>query len=507
MTKIEVELHDDVIGIINKLKNIEDTGIELVVPEGAVLFENIINLKLLKSWSDRENKVINFNTDDANGQNMLSYLENGGTPSAGNFPEEETEELEEYTSKKKINLPKLNFSFLRFKKKGLFIGLGILIILAAAGFVGYRILSQKPVANVKIVVNSQPLTRSVEIKAINGAESNAEQKILHASTVQASIDDELTIQTTGEETIGEYAEGEITIYNKTNKDKEFKKGTDIIYKNDKGDKFVYETQDDVKVPAAVPGPNPGDPITPSGEDVDVKAKEIGKDYNIDKGEDLEVEDQDKSDFEAEVKKDIDGGAEETVNVVAQEDLDSLKKQLAENSQEKVMRALEDAVTEDQKLIKGSESMSVTKEEYNHELGDQTDEVSLKETFTATGLAYKSSDLDKLLENLVEDFVPEGFVLSSKERMTKVDVLGNTDSTVLSDSEADLQVTLRTFVVPDISDETVKDNLKGKSVGEAEKYLGGIRNIKTYELNIEPTIPLFNKIPNDINRINIILERE
>lgn len=508
MTKIEVELHDDVISIINKLKNIEDTGIELVVPEGAVIFENIINLKLLKSWSDRENKVINFNTNDANGQNMLSYLENGDTPLTESLPEaEESEELEEYTAKRKLKLPKLNFSFFNFRKKGLLIGLVVLLILLGGGFVGYRLLSQKPVASVKIVVNSQPLTRSVEIRAVNGAETNPEEKILQAKTVEASVDDELTIPTTGEETIGEYAEGEITIYNKTDKEKEFKKGTDIIYKNKDDKKFVYETRDDVTVPAAVPGANPGDPITPSGEDVDVKAKEIGEDYNIDKGEDLEVEDQDTSDFEAEVKKDIDGGKEEKVKVVSQEDLDALKKQLAENSEEKAVRALEDSVKGDEKLIKGSQNVAVTKEEYSNELGDQVEEVTLKQTFTAKGLSYKTSDLDNLLDSIVKDFVPEGFVLSNKERVVKVDVLGNTDSTVLSDTESDLQVTLRTFVVTDISEDEVKDNLLGKNISDAEKYLGSIRNVKTYQLNIEPTIPLFNKIPNDKSRINLTLERE
>lgn len=508
MTKIELELHDDIISVFNKLKNIQDTGIELVVPEGAVLFENILNLKLLKNWSDRESKVLNFNTNDVNGQNMLMFLENGGEESMADGEEDEgTEALEEYVSKKKLAMPKINLPAFRLKSKLPLIIFIILLLLVGGAFAAYKIISGLQSAEVKIVVNSQPLTRSLEIKVRDGAESSAADKILAGTTVEASVEDELTIETTGEKTVGEFAEGEITIYNKTSEEKEFKEGTDIIFNEGEDDELIYELKDDVTVPAAVPGENPGDPITPSGESVEVIATEIGEDYNLDEGEDLKVEDQEESDFEAEVTEEIDGGAEEEVSIVAQEDLDELKAQLAENSEEKVMRALDEAIPSDEKLVKGSTGITVTKEEYSHALEEETEEVALKETFVARGLVYRSEELDNLLEELVEEFVPEGYVLSTKERVINVEVLGNTDSTVLTNTEADLQVTLKTFVVPDISEDAVKEELIGKSLNEAQKILGSVRNIKTYELNMERNIPFFDKIPDDKDRIKITVERE
>jgi len=241
--------------------------------------------------------------------------------------------------------------------------------------------------------------------------------------------------------------------------------------------------------------------------VDVEAAEIGKKYNLDDGEDLEIEGKKKSEFEAEVKEDIDGGKEETIMIVAQEDVDNVIQKLLENSEEKSLRALSEKVSGGQKLVSGSENVVVAKEEFSHKLDDETEELTLSQTFSAKGLVYTPDDLDKLMDSLMEEFVPEGFVLSTKERIVNVEVLGNTETTVLSAAEADLQVTLKTFVVTDISEEIIKQALMGKSPKDAEKYLGSIRNVKTYELSINPRIPLFDFIPKDASRIIINLERE
>lgn len=509
MTKIEIELHEDVISVLHKIKEINDTGIELVVPEGAVLFDNILNLKLLQKWSDQEEKVINFQTDDMNGQNMLMSLEE-----EEKSPEEITAEgassIEEKVPAQKLSMPKVSLSLpvIKFKKgKFLIILLIVLAFLGLVGYLAYDHYSNQPVADIKIIVNSDPLTRSLEIKVINGQESSAEEKILKGLTMEASLEDEITVETTGEKIVGEKAKGEITIYNKTIEEKEFKEGTDIFYTDDDDDEYVYELTEDVTVPAREDPEEPEDPIVPGSANVEVEATEIGNDYNIDEGEDLEVEDQEESDFVAEVNEDIDGGKEETIMIVSQEDIDSAIDALAENSEENALRALDMKITGDQKLIKGSESVAVVKEIFSHKLDDETEELTLAQTFTAKALTYNLNDLNNLVEELTEDLIPEGFEISTKERSVNVEVLGNTETTVLNSNEADLQVTLKTFVVPKISEDAIKQDIMGMDVGDAQKYLGSIRNIKTYELNLKPNIPLFDYIPKDESRIIINLERD
>lgn len=515
MTKLEVEIHDNVISVLHKLKSVNDTGIELIVPEGSVLFENILNLKLIQKWAESENCVISFQTNDQNGQNMLISMENGKKLSENiEGVEDMTESLDEEVPQQKFKMPKFSLSLPSVKlKKGKIIIFIILVLalLGVIGYGGYRYALNQPVANVKVIVDSQPLTRSLEIKVRNGVDTDAENKILKGTTVEASVEDEVTVETTGEKVVGEKAEGKIYIYNKTNEEKEFDDGTEVIYKDKDKNEYVYELKDDVTVPAReeTPGESPSDPITVVNgrAEVEVVAKEVGSKYNIDKGEDLDVEDEDNDDFVAEVSEDIDGGSRDTVQIVTQEDLETAAASLLEKAEETAYRALDNKISGDQTLINGSESLTIVTEEYSHKIDNETKELTLKQTFAAKGLVYNPKELDDLIDELIKEFIPQDFVLSTKERSVGVEVLGNTDGTVLNASEADLQVTIRTYVVTDISENTIKKDLMGKNVNDAQKYLGSIKDIKTYEFGIEPHIPLFDFVPKDESRIIITLERE
>ena len=513
MIRIEVELHEDIVSVLQKLKSANDTNVELFVPEGAVLFDNILNLKLLEKWASQEERVINFQTDDPNGQNLLSSLEE--KEAADEEPSEEIiETLEDAVPPQKINLPKRRLTLPVIKLKRGKILLVLFLLLAFLGLIGaiaYQKISGMPVANIKIIVNSQPLIRSFEIKLKNGVETSPENKLLKGTTLETNLEDEVVVETTGIKMIGEKAEGRVTIYNKTDEDKKFKKGTTLVFEDDDDTEYEFVTQDDVPVPAREEQPDPENVemliyIKGSAE-VDVTAKNIGKKYNLDEGEDLTIDGEKKSEFEVEVKKDISGGKEEEIKIVSQEDIDSALQKLLEKSEESALRVLGQKIGSDQRLISGSETVSVIKEVFSHKLDDETEELKLSQTFSARGLVYAPTDLDAVVDTLVESFVDEGYVLSTKERSVNVEVLGNTETTVLNDTEADLQVTLKTFTITDISEEMIRNEIMGKSVADAQKYLGSIRNVKTFELSLDQRIPMFDYIPKDVERVVINLERE
>ena len=517
MTKIEVELHEDVVSVLNKLKNINDTGIELSVPEGAVLFENILNIKLIKKWSEKESRVVNFETNDERGQNMLLSLEEqvfkADSPEEMDYEEEEAENSYSEVVEKKVqkgNYRKVPFLTFLSKKKNIGIFVALLLILGLGGIFLYKFVSTQPVAYIKVVVNSQPLTKSLSIRVKNDSLTNAEQKTLKGYMIEAYVDDSLKIPTTGEKTIGEKAQGSITIINKTSENKKIKKGTTLTYENN-DQLYEYITLKEIEVEGkteTVGLEGSGDVVVVWGrEEVDVEAKEIGDKYNLEKAKKLKFDDYKTSEMEAEVEEKIDGGKEEKIKIVAQEDIDELKTKLSENSNEKAIRALETKVGNGIKLINGSTMVSVFKESFSQALDEEAEEITLEQTFVAKGLTYEQEELNNLVDKLVEGFIPENYVLSTKERAVNVEVLGNTDKTVLSETEADIQVTLKTYVVTDISEEKVINDLMGKKAPEAERYLGGIRNVKTYELNIAPKFPFFDYIPYDENRIEVVLERE
>lgn len=499
MTKLDLEIHDDIVSAINKIRAINDSGIELIVPENSVLFENIINLKIIQNFSENLGLNVIFTTQDEIGNNLISMLD--GDSNVNEFVESSKGDILENTVMSKPKF-KLKFKMPNFKK-----GLIFLLLLGVIGAVVF-FAAQTRHAYAKIVVNSQALTRSLTVKVKTDGTTNPEQKILRGFEITAEAEEASDIETTGEKIIGEKAEGKATIYNKTTDEKKFKKGAILTFDKD-DEELNFITQDDVTVPASAPE-DPEDPasaLKPGSAEVDVVAEIVGETYNLAEEKALGVDGQKKASFEAEVSKEIKGGKSEKVKIVAQSDIDKLKEKIKSQGTDSATNALKRKVELKQAFIDGSTTLSVTKETFSHKLGEETDKLTLTQTVTATGLVYLKEDLSKLTDTLVQDLIPEGFELSDKDRDINVEVLGNSNSATLTAKEADIQVTLKSYIVTKIDENSLKERLKGKSFEEGQKVLGGISNVKTYELKISPSVPLINKVPTNPEKIEIDIVRE
>jgi hypothetical protein len=509
MTKIELEVHDDALTAINKIKGLNDSGIELIIPEGSILFDNIISLKLIQQLAEKSQKIIQFTTDDETGLSLISllgkpvgqgYSQNTGSefrsePQLSNIPERGRFAFDK-PSLPKIKLPKFN---------GM-LALLVVTVLLMAGVLFF--ISKKPVAYVKIVVNSQPFTRSPTIKVKASSDIDSEKMELKGQSLEVSI--EVTDETpaTGEKLVGEKAEGEVTLYNKTITEIKIEKGTKLNY--DKKD-LVFLTNDDVTIPPKEEQPNPDDPKTQIfklGEaEVKITASDIGDQYNINADEDLGVDDYKSSELTAKTKEKTSGGESKLVKVISEEDKVTIQKKVSTAAIDKASADLKFKLGKTQRLVEGSVTTQITKEAYSAKPGDEAEKLNLTVYANATGLTYMDADLNSFLDKKVQDMVPRGYVLSEKKREVIVTPLGNSSSSVLNSTEADLQITLKTFIVTEINKDEIKKNLGGKTQAEAEKILGSVTNISTYGIEIKPTIPLFNKVPKDPNRIILEVENE
>ncbi|EKE00180.1 MAG: hypothetical protein ACD_22C00081G0003 [uncultured bacterium] len=508
MTKLDLEIFDDVITVLNKIRNINDEGIELDIPEGSVLFENILNLKLLQKRAEDLGKVVHFKTLDEAGLNLISIVTEGNLAENTASPINTTAESNTYPTKrfKGISLPsiklpkalpKINLPSFGGKLPPVWPVIGVtLAVLLLIGGVIYA--QNAPKAKIKVVVNSLPLTKSVQIKVRKDASSDATAKILRGVIIQAENAEESTIATTGTKTEGKKAKGVVKVYNKTTSEVTLKKAVKLKYKD-----FTFVLDEEIAIPAATENIiDPTQPNIPGEKQANVTAGEIGKDYNIDKGKTLEVNSYKTADVVATSTEDFEGGESKTIKVVAEKDITDLSSQTLTKSQTNSAEALADKLSSSQKLITGSTTSTLVKEEFTPKVGEEADTLKITQVVSASGLVYVTSELNTLLDGLVKDLIPDGYILSSKERDVKVDILGNSDTTVLSTTEADLQVTLKTYIIPDIKEDTIKDELRGKSTGDAQKYLGSIKNVKTYELNINPTIPFFQRIPTKTENIEV-----
>ncbi len=507
MIRLQLEQTDNVMEAINKINDLSDLNVELIIPEKSILFENYLNLKLIQNEADKMEKSVEFYTEDESGNNLIMSLngKSSGSFVQNNF-EEESPKAKETKGKMplpKIHLPKFNIKIPSFIKarKGILI-MGLLMLAFVASFIIYGI--KTPKVSAKISVHSQSLTRSVTIRVKSGATTDVNTKILKGSVLSSTVDITKEANTTGTKIIGEKAKGEVTIYNYTSDSVILDKNTKMTYEGKSTD-LVYYLKDSVTIPASST-PDPGSPKVPSEKSGEITASEIGDFYNISDGKTLVIKGYSKDNVVGKTKNDVDGGKSQVVKIVAAEDRTNLSNTALTDATTKAASDIKNKLAGNQKFVDGSVQAKIIKETFNKNVGDQVDKLSLTQSISADGLIYINSELNKFLDEYVKDRVPEDFVLSSQSRDVNVEVLGNSTSSVLTSTEADLQVTLKTFVVPDIKEDEIKKALIGKTPAEAEKILGSIKNVNSYEFNLSPSIPFFGRVPKDLSRIEITIER-
>lgn len=510
MTKLDLEIHDDALKVLNKIKSINDSGIELVIPEGSVLFDNILNLKLIEKQAEAMGVSVQFTTNDEAGNSLISGME-GGVESA--YPDEQfsgqpsTQGLQEEKKKLRISVPKISFKFPKLNFSGKSVYLFVLIFLIIL-VVMYSLAGRSlPKAEAKIVLSSTPLTRSVSVKVQKGTETNIQNSILKGSPVETTIETSGEIETTGEKLIGEKAKGKVILYNKSTEEITLKKGAELLYDDDnEGYKFSLDSE--VTIPSShQEGSDPSSPIIPGEKETEVTAQDIGSGYNISKDKSLEVSKYKKSVLEAKAKSSFEGGKADKVKVVAEIDRTNLSKTLQEQGLSGIEISLKSKLVSPNKLISGAVGSVVTKEAFSHKTGDQADKITLTQTLSVTGLTYSETELNDMLNKLSDSMAPQNFSLSKKDWSVKVEVLGNSTNSVLSTTEADLQVTLKTSIIPIVDKEQIKKSMAGKPYTEATKILGSITNVSNYELRINPALPFFRKVPKDLTKIEVTVENE
>uniref|UniRef100_A0A7C4XSV9 Baseplate protein J-like domain-containing protein n=1 Tax=candidate division WWE3 bacterium TaxID=2053526 RepID=A0A7C4XSV9_UNCKA len=533
MEKLNIEIHEDVISVIDRIRDLSSSDVELIIPDGAVLFDNGLNLKLIKKEGEKLGKKILFSTTDFGGKHLISLVDETGslaeglehsdfTPIAVSLDEvigEKHIKSKTWMNKNKwafsfapvlgvfrrLKVPKVNISKPNLNVVWIVAGLVFALLIIGAGS---WFLWTVPKANIELSVNSQPLVKSIQISVENGAKNSAASRTLEGRVSSAVVTEAVKTKTTGTKQIGEKAEGKIKIINRTTTEKEFEKGEELYSKDD--DDLVYVLDDDVTVPAAQledPGDPLNSPLVPGNAEVNITARDIGKKYNLSKGETLEFDDYKSIDYVAEAKEDISGGMSEEVKVVVQADLDKLTADLASVFKGKSAEALKSAVQPGWILVVGSESSSSISKKFNKKVGDVADEVELSESMNYQGLSYSSQGLNSLLEELLDGFVPEDFELSDEGRDIKAEVLGNTDKTILNTNKADLQVTIKANIIPIIDSERIKTSLLGTKVSEAERLLNEVKNVKNYGINIDPNIPFFRRIPKNPENVSLNVNLE
>jgi hypothetical protein len=248
-------------------------------------------------------------------------------------------------------------------------------------------------------------------------------------------------------------------------------------------------------------------MIPGEARVKIVASDIGDDYNIDDGKTLEFSDYDKDELVAKTKEDLSGGKSEEIKVVTAEDKTNLSNELKPISIKKAEESLRSKLAQTQKLVEGSIQTTVSSENFSADVDAEEDKLSLTQTVTAKALVYTNNDLNNFIDEYFKGVIPEGHYMPDKDKEVSVNVLGNSTNSILTSNEADIQVTLRSVVIPDIKEDEVKESLKGKTNQEARVIIESLKNVEQYEFSISPVVPFFSKVPKDANRIDVVIVKE
>ena len=507
MQRISLEIYTSAYEAVKILTAVTDQRLELEIPAGSVLLDNILNLKIILQSAKKAGKTVDFITADPFGQNLVKILKGETEERVSKEPDYvaggvQVASVPVKSAGPKVNLPKISLPIIgfNFKKLGLIVPI-LLVILAGVGFLYLR---SKHRAEIVLHFSPQKSVKSVQVKVGDGMKTDLDKKVLAGLKVTRTLDHSAEIASTGTKLEGEKAKGKITLYNSTEEDITLKKGTQVTYNKD-DTSYIFTTDAEVTIPARTDSPPPDTTITKGTAEVAVTAETIGESYNLKKEREFSVKGYKSSQLTGSNSADFKGGSSEEIQIVTQADLTKLEQELGSYIDQTTADALKNAVATGFSLVDKSQKVSGKSIVHNNKVGDEKAKLSGSITAQVEGLTYSKAELNDFMEKLSASLVAPGFEFYSYSKDLQVEVLGNTENTVLSPTEADLQVTFRFFIVPKIDKTKVFESVSGKNPQEAYDILNKINGVESADLQVYPNFPLFKNVPARESAVGITTE--
>ena len=333
------------------------------------------------------------------------------------------------------------------------------------------------------------LTLSTEVSSID-----LENTTIPASLVEKTVTGEDSIETTGTKIIGDLAEGEVVIYNRTSLPKTFLKDTVLAY-----GKLKFALVDDVSVASKSAGIDYVD--VPGKATTKIVAVSIGAESNLPAGSELVIGSFTKETYVAKNESALSGGSSEEVRVVDKEDLASLKDSLVKKLETSAQAELESTLGDDSGIYILGGGSKITSESYSSELGSPADLLTLTLTINAKGLSYKKHDIEELVASTLEKAIPPGYVRTDSLPVIELnEVKSESENTLTAASKVTVEL------LPIVDKTSVALSLKGQSSSNVETALSGLAGLKNANVSITPLWlpPRFKRLPKNPNNITVLI---
>lgn len=331
----------------------------------------------------------------------------------------------------KLSLNGLNFSFM--KSRGVIIVAIVISLLALFAGVFVSVYSLHK-ATITLLYRTPKINKEI---TMNDIRTKDQSKTIEVSGKVAA---------TGKKTVGEKAKGTIQIFNVEKAERSLKKGTEV--KTDSGIVFLLDT--DVKVASASSSTTSGGDvtITTGKQKVVVTAGALGTEGNISKDTKLTFSGISSESLKAAADGAFSGGTKRDITTVSRDDIDKLDKKVKNDARNQVKT---------ESSIEQLAVVTLSNEDYSHEVGQEGSEVSVKAQATVTiPQSDETAIKSEIVKKLASD-VESGYALTKESIQYVV--------TKASEKGGKVNVTLKVNATPQyiLNRERFLIDAKGKSI--------------------------------------------
>jgi len=370
-----------------------------------------------------------------------------------------------------------------FKNKGfLLAGVGV------GGVLGIVILILTFAAKAEVKLLGKPWKIDQEFQFTVSARENqinSEKMILPGRELVVKIPVKKTNEVKGKKIVGDKAKGEIVIYNGSEKNKTFSKGTSL--KTPEGLKFVL--LEEITVPAKTTDFNSTPPIDKWGEaKVEAEAAQIGAEYNIPVNITLNLESlaTTQSGFLAKTASDFSGGSSREIQAVAKEDKENLLKESFQEAENQAKEQLKNQISPNDFLLEDSMRLKEKSERFDKEVGDEASQITLEGEYTFLAYYFTESDWKNLAEQVILKQKPVEYQKIPQEEIKNFSLVKKDEKKGEYLYLAKIQATF----LPEIDSLAIAKNLKLKSFAAGKKYLNSLNNVVGFDVNFRPNFLSF-----------------
>ncbi|MFZ5376401.1 MAG: baseplate J/gp47 family protein [Patescibacteria group bacterium] len=376
--------------------------------------------------------------------------------------------------------------------------IGVTSGLVALTVLAWAFLSFGSKIHIRIKPSTKVVSKEVQFTLDPKADnSDPAQLVLKASLVSKELMAEDSWQATGVKLVGEKAKGTVTIFNKTDSEKSFPAGTVL-----KTDKFEFSLDEEVRVASASSKENSsGDGETKNYGKANVKvtANEIGADYNLAKGTDLQVASFANNSYSATVLETFSGGSSREIRAVSAKD----QKDLLEEVTKKILNDSEKIFKEESKAGKylvPTGDIKFTKKIFSADVGEEVETFTLKATATVQAVSYLSSDLKPLVVEILSAQTPPGYTLQEDEP----EILSSPANDASGAGKVKLNANISLKAKPSIQLDDLRGQVVGKTYEQAKSVLEANEMVSKAEITYQPVFASFfvKTMPKDAERVII-----